>query len=319
MQICIVGVGAMACLMAARLYGQAEVWLVGHWPAQIAALQAGGLTWLEMESAPQQSRTIPVTLFAAAPDTPLPPADLALVLVKSTQTDAAAATLARCLTPNGLAVTLQNGLGNVARLAAVLGQERVTGGSSTQGAIIVRPGVAQHTGNGPTYLPDQTGTRPLAALFNQAGMPTYLQENLDSLIWGKLIINAGINPLTALLRQPNGFLAHNDTARLLLARVVTEAAAVAQANGIPLPYPDPIAQTLEVARVTAANYSSMLQDVQRGATTEIEAITGAIIYHGQRSQTLTPLNTILYQLIQNGARPLTVEALAKRLGYYEAG
>lgn len=314
MQICIVGVGAMACLMAARLHGQADVWLVGHWPAQIAALRAGGLTWLEMASAPEQSRTIPVTVFAAASDTPLPLADLALVLVKSTQTKDAAAILSRCLAPSGLTVTLQNGLGNVETLATTLGSERVTGGSTAQGAVILRPGVGQHTGNGLTYLPDQEGTRPLADLLTQSGIETVLINNLDSLIWGKLIVNAGINPLTALLRQPNGFLVENVTARLLLARVVTEAAQVAQARGIQLPYPDPIGQALAVAQRTARNHSSMLQDVQRGAVTEIEAITGAVLYHGQRSHIPTPLNARLYHLIQNGARPLTVEELAGVVG-----
>ena len=297
----------MACLFAARLSGLAELFLVGHWPEQIAALRADGLTLLETAD----RRTVPVPVFAA--HEPFPQAEIALILVKSTQTKAAAALAQRILSPSGLAVSLQNGLGNTETLTAVLGHNRVTGGSTAQGAVIVRPGIVQHTGNGLTYLPDTDKMRPLAHLFNQAGLKTELIDNLNSLIWGKLIVNAGINPLTALLREPNGFLATDPTARLLLARVVLEAAQVAQANGITLPYTDPVARTLEVVQATIHNQSSMLQDVLRGAVTEIEAITGAILHYGHITHTATPLNARLYHLMQTGARPQTITQLAHQL------
>ncbi|MBK9053965.1 MAG: 2-dehydropantoate 2-reductase [Chloroflexi bacterium] len=315
-KISIIGVGAMACLFAARLHGLAEFYLVGHWPEQIATLRGRGLTLLPMNdhlghNEHTRQITVPITVFAA--DEALPQVDMALVLVKSTQTKTAAALAQRILTPSGLAVSLQNGLGNVEILAAALGHNRATGGSTAQGAVIVRPGVVQHTGNGLTTLANQEETRPLADLFNQAGLTTDLIDDLDSLIWGKLIVNAGINPLTALLRQPNGFLATDPTARSLLAQIVWEAAQVAQASGITLPYADPVARTLGVVQVTAHNQSSMLQDVLRGAPTEIEAITGAILRYGTLTHTPTPLNTHLYKLMQTGARPQTITQLAHQL------
>ncbi len=310
MKIGIIGIGAMGCLWATRLAGLVELFLVGQWPEQIAAIRADGLTLIPIPAIGGQ-QTWPIPIFS--PQETLPRANVALVLVKSGQTATAAALLPSILLPHGFALTLQNGLGNRETLAQTLGPERVLAGSTAQSAVILQPGIVQHTGNGLTYLQDDARLRPLAHLFNLAGMETQLLPHLESLVWGKLIVNAGINPLTALLRQPNGFLAENPTARLLLERVVLEAAQVAQAQGILLPYPDPVARTLEVARTTAQNYSSMLQDVLRGAPTEIEAITGAILRYGHSHHLITPLNAHLYHLIQAGARPQTVQELAHLL------
>lgn len=313
LKIGIIGTGAMACLFAARLHGAAEVCLVGQWQAQIEAIRAGGLAYIPQENDQwfMVNSQLPMMVYHAKEQ--LPEVDWVLVLVKSGGTRAAAALLPRLLSPTGLAVTLQNGLGNVDILAQTIGAVRVFGGSTAQGAVIVRPGVVQHTGNGMTYLQDVAVVRPLADLFNQVGITTHLIDNLDSLIWGKLIVNAGINPLTALLRVPNGFLATDPTARLLLERVVLEAAQVAQANGITLPYPNPVEQTLAVARATAPNQSSMLRDVLRHAPTEIEAITGAILRYGHASHIATPFNARLYRLIQTGAHPMTLAQLAHAL------
>lgn len=310
MNIGIIGTGAMACLFAAQLAPVAIPFLVGHWPEQIRAIRAGGLTLLPLVAG-ETPQTVPVAAYHT--DEPLPVAEVVLVLVKSGQTGNAAAVANRLLSPTGLAFTLQNGLGNVEILAHTLGTDRVNGGSTAQGAVIVRPGVVQHTGNGLTYLADGAGSRPLADLFNQAGITTHLVPDLAGVIWGKLIVNAAINPLTALLRVPNGFLAQDPIARLWLARIVEETAQVAQANGITLPYADPITRTLEVAQATANNHSSMLQDVQRGVPTENEAINGAIVRYGFKANCPTPLNSRLYQLIQAGASPLTPTELAHAL------
>lgn len=313
LKIGIIGTGAMACLFAARLHGVAEVCLVGQWQEQIEAIRASGLVFIPMANHQSSivNRQLPVAVYHVQEQ--LPEVDWVLVLVKSGGTRDAAALLPRLLSPTGLAVTLQNGLGNVAILAETIGAARVMGGSTTQGAVVVRPGAVQHTGDGITYLQNREEVRPLADLFNQVGITTHLINNLDSLIWGKLVVNVGINPLTALLRVPNGFLTTDPTVQLLLERVVLEAAQVAQANGIALPYTHPVEQTLSVARATSANQSSMLRDVLRGTPTEIEAITGAILRYGHVKQIATPLNARLYHLIQTGAKPMTLDQLAHAL------
>jgi 2-dehydropantoate 2-reductase len=259
------------------------------------------------------------------------PCDLVLILVKSYQT-AWAAEQARYLlqahteqrdnetrrqkefktgvslspnlpvSPSGtLVVTLQNGLGNRELLAAALGEECVGQGVTALGATLLGPGRVRQAGQGATVFgaaPDRAAIQTLAELFRACRLPAELSDDLEALVWGKLVVNAGINALTALLRVRNGALAENSDARMLIASAVAEAAAVAQARGIRLPYDDPLARTLAVARTTAANQSSMLQDVLRGSPTEIDAINGAVEREGQRLGIATPANSMLAALVR---------------------
>jgi len=156
-------------------------------------------------------------------------------------------------------------------------------------------------GTGPTHL----CTRPdvadrltaVAATLEQAGFEIHISEDLDTLVWGKLIINVGINALTAILRVPNGQLVEIPAASNLMARAVEEAVAVARAKGIELPYSDPLARVEQVARATGTNRSSMLQDVTRGAPTEIGVINEAIVDEGNRFDVDTPVNQALSLMV----------------------
>lgn len=297
MNIAIIGMGAMGCLFAAYLAPLAKVAMIGRWPAQLAALQNEGLRLIHVDGRETNHR-----LWATTDPAEAHPAEVALVLVKSSQTEDAAGLARRVLTPAGVAVTLQNGLGNVEKLAATLGPERVALGVTSQGATVMAPGTVRHAGHGPTFLAQQPATAAalitLAALLNQAGLETHLTDNADGLVWGKLAVSAGINPLTALLNVPNGFLAENEPARAIMSRAAEETAAVARAQGIELPFADAAGRALEVARATAGNYSSMLQDARRGVPTEIEAICGAIVEHGRRAGVPTPVNDCLLQLVK---------------------
>ncbi|MFQ5401218.1 MAG: ketopantoate reductase family protein [Anaerolineae bacterium] len=300
MRIGIIGIGAMGTLMAAHLHEFAEVIVIGNWPAQLAALGADGLT-LHHPDGRVTRRPIRATNRLEA----IGQVDLALILVKSHQTDRAAAQARQLLPPPGLALTLQNGLGNLEKVVQAVGEERAALGVTAQGATLLKPGHTLHAGHGPTHLVRATRQRggisvaDVAVLFNRAGLETHLVNRGDSLLWGKLAINAGINPLTALLRVPNGFLAENEEARRLMSAAAQETAAVAKAQGIALPYPDAARRAWEVAQATAANHSSMLQDVLRGRPTEIDVICGEIVAHGRRLGITTPINEKLLQLIHS--------------------
>ncbi len=118
------------------------------------------------------------------------------------------------------------------------------------------------------------------------------------LIWGKLVINAAINPLTALLQIKNGELLDNPSALEFFHELAKEAAAVANSSGIELPYSDPSAVVDEVARTSADNSSSMLQDVLRGAQTEIDSINGKIIDYARKNGIPVPYNRGMWLLIK---------------------
>jgi 2-dehydropantoate 2-reductase len=138
----------------------------------------------------------------------------------------------------------------------------------------------------------------LASLLRSGGFVVETSHDPSGLLWGKLVINAAINPITALLGIPNGEILERPTARALLAALAREAAAVAVAEGVRLPYPDPVQTVETIARRTTANRSSMLQDVTRGAPTEIDAICGAIVAAGERTGVPTPVNRTLWQLVK---------------------
>jgi 2-dehydropantoate 2-reductase len=226
----------------------------------------------------------------------------ALVLVKSWQTARAARQLAECLAEDGVALTLQNGLGNYETLSETLGPKRAALGVTTSGANLVAPGLVRAAGEGVITVNVHARLKPLADLMRKAGFVVETVPDASALVWGKLVINAAINPLTALLGVPNGALLERPSARRMLGIVAREAAGVAVARGVPLPYPDPVVAVESIARRTAPNRSSMLQDVSRGAPTEIDAINGEIVRAGEVHSVPTPINRTLWLLVSALAR-----------------
>jgi 2-dehydropantoate 2-reductase len=223
---------------------------------------------------------------------------MALFLVKSWQTREAARRLAECLAPDGIALTLQNGLGNLELLEAELGRTRVALGVTTLGATLLGPGRVRVGGTGATYVAPHPRLEPLVDLLQVAGFEVHPADDLDSLVWGKLVVNCAINPLTALLEVPNGELLERPGSRQVMHEAARETAGVAEAIGVRLPYPDPIEQVEAVARRTAGNLSSMLQDVRRGAPTEIDAINGAVVGVAQGAGVPVPVNRTLWNLVR---------------------
>lgn len=168
--------------------------------------------------------------------------------------------------------------------------------------MMVNPGTVRHTGRGVTHLAwtPQIEDRltEVAALLNAASFETRVVPDADSLLWRKLAVNCAINPLTALLGARNGFLVENETTRRLMTLVAEETSAVAEAQGIRLIIGRASKGAFEVATATAANMSSMAQDVARGAPTEIESINGAVVRIGEQNGVPTPFNEALLRLVK---------------------
>jgi 2-dehydropantoate 2-reductase len=297
LNIAIFGVGAMGALFGSRLEALTNVTLFGTWNEQIRTLQREGLLIVHPDGR-QSRQNLPVTDDLNE----IPPANVALILVKSRQTARAARQATNILRTDGLVITLQNGLGNLEKLAETVGANRATLGVTAQGATVLAPGRLRHAGEGPTHLallPDkEQQLKAVADLFNAAGLETTLVDNADSLVWGKLAINAGINPLTALLEVPNGALAEDKLLREVMIAAANEVVDVATAQGIRLPFIDVAGRIIEVCQATARNRSSMLQDISRGAMTEIDAISGAVVRFGQEFGVPTPMNAWLLQLVK---------------------
>ncbi len=196
--ILIVGTGAMACLFAARLAQRGvRVTMLGTWQQGLAALRENGVRLVDGRG---REQVFPVHVTMKPMD--CTPSPLALVLVKSWQTGRAAEQLAGCLAPNGLALTLQNGLGNLEILANRLGPDRVALGTTTSGATLLGPGLVRAGGEGEISLEADFRLDAAIRMLEFAKFKVKTVANLDALVWGKLAINAAINPLSALLRRP---------------------------------------------------------------------------------------------------------------------
>jgi 2-dehydropantoate 2-reductase len=292
--ILIVGTGALACLFAARLSAHGiPITMLGTWPEGLAALRLHGVMLVQPDGS-QQAYPVTVTEDPAQ----IPKFQSALVLVKSWQTCRAARQLKDCLAQEGVALTLQNGLGNREKLVGELGQERVALGVTTTGATLLSSGRVRPGGEGVISVGEHPRLAPLLDMLTRSGFNLEVLDNVDTLIWGKLVINAAINPMTALLKVPNGQLVARSSARQLSADLAREVATVAAALNIKLAFPDPVAAAEKVAERTSANQSSMLQDILRSAPTEIEAICGQIVRIGKEIGVPTPVNYTVLNLIR---------------------
>jgi 2-dehydropantoate 2-reductase len=295
--IVIVGTGALATLIAARLARLTAITMLGSWTEAIAAINQNGI---EVEGEPGR-----VQVTATTDPAECVGATYAIVLVKAWQTARAAQQIKSFLAPKGLALTLQNGLGNFETLVAELGEARVALGTTTQGANLLGPGQVRDAGQGLTQVAYHANLSPLIQSLQTAGIKIQPEppSKLQSLIWGKLTVNCAINPLTALLHVPNGELLHRPEALALLNAAASEVANIAEAKEIHLPFEDAAAQARKVAQATALNRSSMFQDILRGTQTEIDAINGAVVQAGQELGIATPVNRTLWQLVKALSEP----------------
>ncbi len=296
MNFLIVGPGAMGCLFASRLcmagYG---VTLLDYKRERAEQISRQGIIVEGVTG--EYTVNVPV----AVGETGSQP-DYVLICVKAIKTREAGEEIAPWLPKKSIIVTLQNGIGNMETLTEIFEKERVVGGITSEGATVLGWGRIRHAGRGPTVFgPEDNPEARLANLvsaFNKAGFKAKSTVDVESLIWGKLIINAGINALTAITRLKNGRLPDIERARLVIKEAVIEAAAVAEAKKIGLPYPDPFRRVLDVCRDTAENTSSMLQDVLNKKATEVDYINGAVVREGDVLGILTPTNRVLISMVR---------------------
>ncbi len=295
--VLIVGTGALACLFGTRLAAQGHaVTFVGRWKAGVEALQRRGVVLVEADGTEHRH-----SVQATSDPESLPRHRFALVLVKSWQTEDAVRRLRPALAPEGVALTLQNGIGPQEILARGLGAQRVAVGVTTAGATLLGPGRVRAAGQGEVTVARHPRVGPLLQALARAGFPVHVVEDVRAALWGKLLINVAINPFGALLGVPNGALLGDRTAQMFMRKAVDEVVAVTRALDVALPYPDPWEKVLQVLHATATNRNSMLQDLERGAPTEIDALCGAVVRQADALGLDASMNRVLWQMIRKTA------------------
>lgn len=230
------------------------------------------------------------------------PVDAAIVTTKTPGTVWAAEIAAKILARDGVALTIQNGLGNYETLVERVGRERAAVGVIYVAAQLV-DGELRATGPGKVELGRPAGAKPraklddLGRLLRAGRMDVTFVDDAWPAVWRKVVTNAAVNPLTALIRRTNADLLADPSASRVADCLAREVARVATAAGVPIGEDEAVKQWRTMAALTGANRSSMLQDVEAGRMTEIDAISGAVVREGERRGVAAPLNQAMTVLV----------------------
>lgn len=261
MRVAVIGSGAMGAIFGAALVRSgAEVAFCDSRQDLIDTIRRDGLS---VEGVLGSLRLRP---FATTDSAALGPVDCALILVDATTTATAARSAAACLATGGFALTLQNGIGNIEALVAVLGEKRVLAGSTYNSGATLGLGLVLHSNPGPTVIGEIDGTisargSDIAAQFTRAGLPTSVSDNIMGVVWSKFVHNCAINPISAITGLRPGEIARNSAAAHLLASLLDEILAVVERASIRLPEHDPRGEIYDHAW-ERYNRPSMLQHIE---------------------------------------------------------
>lgn len=295
-KIAVVGAGAVGGYFGGLLArAGAPVVMIGR-PAFVEAVRKTGLL-LDTQSFREVIRVEAAAELSAVRGT-----DLVLFCVKSGDTTSVARELAQFVAPEAVVLSLQNGVDNADRireassLAALATVVYVA-------ASIPEAGTVKHVGGGNLVLgPPGAGTDFIARMFERAGVPCRISDNIRGELWAKLVANGALNAISALGRSRYGKIAENSEARVLIRAVVDEIFAVARAAGIVMPgMPDTdaaYASVMTIAAQMGAALSSTAQDVERGRRTEIDALNGYVARRAAELGVPAPLNHALWTLVK---------------------
>lgn len=290
MHIAIMGAGAVGCYYGALLARAGHtVTLIGR-PALVAQVRAAGLRL--------QTAEIDTTVAVRADTDPagLADADLVLFCVKSSDTETAGRAMAPHLKPGAVILSLQNGVDNSDRLAAVLDRP-VIPVVVYVATDMAGPGHVRHHGRGDLILGPAPASAEAAALLRGAGIPATVSDGLIAALWEKLITNCAYNALSAVPQLPYGALLATDNVAAVMTDLVREGMTVARALGIPLK-DDLLERVLGLARGMPGQYSSTAQDLARGKPSEIDHLNGHIVRQGAALGIPTPVNRTLHVLVK---------------------
>lgn len=296
-RIVVVGPGALGCLFSGLLSRIGEVWLLDHDPARAERiLNQGGIF---CEGIDKWTAKVPVTANTQDIGT----ADLVILCTKSFHTGEALMHAKPVIGEHTAVLSVQNGIGNIELIENVVGKEKTFAGITHQAVILKGEGKIQHVFDGPTVIGSISETpsddlKKIEALLNRAEISVKVSENISGLLWSKLIVNVGVNALSAITHLENGYLLEYEGTKDLMIAAVEEAVKVAECKGIQLLYQDPVKEVLTACHEFRHNRSSMLQDVLKRKQTEIDYMNGVIVAEAKKYKVDVPVNETLCRLVK---------------------
>ena len=297
MKFIIIGAGSIGGLFGSILFNAGQdVTLVDINLEIVTAIKNNGLKIKRGEI--EQVLPIKITDKIEEAGTP----DIIIFAVKSYDNITAAQDCKKIMAPHSILLTMQNGIGNYETISSILGEEQVFVGTTTFGSTMFPVGQIVASETGSISIGEYSGgiterVSFLAKALRNGGFEIHEVENVNSLVWTKLIVNVGINPIGALTKLRNLYTKENKDASYVQNMLITEAVEVAKAKGISLACDNPYEYVYSVCKSTAMNKASMYQDVEKGNRTEIRAINGAIADEGKKYGIPTPVNDIITHLV----------------------
>jgi len=299
MKIAIVGAGAMGSVYAGIL-GDAgnEVWAVDVWTEHVEAIRTGGLV---VEGA-SGSRT--VRIQATSDPAEVGVCDLVVIATKAMDVEPAAVAAKTLVGADTVVLPIQNGLGSADRVAAVLGDQRVAiGVVGGFGASMVAPGHVHHNGWEFVHLGERHGpatarVRRVAETWADAGFSVQVYDDVDRLVWEKLICNVCFSGTCTILDRTIGEVLEDRAAWEVASSCAREAYDVAVARGITLGFDDPVGHVRAYGEKIPAARPSMLLDVLAGRRCEIDVINGAIPPAARAVGVAAPVNETVTALVK---------------------
>ncbi|MBW1615566.1 MAG: 2-dehydropantoate 2-reductase [Deltaproteobacteria bacterium] len=298
MKIVIIGAGAMGSVFGAKMSEAADILLINPTNNHTNEVIKNNLILEDPKGVKKKFKVKLLSDYKTVTDK----FDAAIIFTKSYKTKEASYAAKKLLKKEGVALTLQNGIGNFEIISSIVGEERTVAGVTAHGATLVSAGYVRHAGVGDTYLANKPNKKKiienLTEIFEKAGIKILMSDNINSIIWGKLIINVGINAVAAILKTKNGVIGAVPQSFKIVRNAAEEAVKIANALKITLPFDEPLKQVKTVCKKTANNKASMLQDITNQKKTEIEFINGAIVDLGKKLNIPTPYNQILTEIVQ---------------------
>ena len=290
MKIAVMGAGAVGCYYGGLLARAGhEVTLIGR-PGHVEAIRSTGL---RLQTA---DLDLHVPLAASTEPAAMRDADIVLCCVKTSDTASAASAMAPFLRPDAVIVSLQNGI-EIPELLRAAQPHEVIPAAVYVATAMAGDGHVRHHGGGQLVIGQSPHSDTVAALFTTAGVPEEVSDNIEGVLWTKLIVNCAYNALSAITALPYGQLVRHDGVEQVLRDVVDECLAVAAKAGV-VPVGDVREGVERIPRVMAEQTSSTAQDLQRGRPTEINWLNGYIVRKGRELGIPTPVNHTLHTLVK---------------------
>ncbi|MFM2482761.1 ketopantoate reductase family protein [Celerinatantimonas sp. YJH-8] len=297
MKIAVIGAGAMGCLYGAYLSKNHDVYMIDALDAQVEAIQNNGITVVEADGHKAHFSNVKAYRSGQYQES----VDLVIVFVKSTYTEQALAQNQALFKASTIVMTLQNGAGNDRKIAQYVAPNNIVIGTSKHNAVNLGQGNIQHPGEGITNIGSNHDAQRMLNLvaqqLSQAGFEVEIADDIQRIIWSKLLVNLSVNTFTAITQTPIGYMIKNDSAWDFAKRLIYEAIEVAEADGTYFDRREALNMVRSVCEKAGNGYSSMYQDRKNRVRMEIDAINGAIVEQAKQYGVPTPYNTLIVALI----------------------